>query len=532
MRVPRTLACSLVVGSVLAAAGCGGGGGGGARALFPAAVTEQDLVAVAFEDADTLLPRLSLADVYGRGEVSVDELVIEDGGVIDDLQWSPDHRRLAVLAQPNGVDDDVLYVVEPLTGKVTRVSGPPPADAPVDSFAWSPDSLRLAFNRNPIGGDPLFVVNADGTGLVDVTGPTVADGGVSNFDWSPDSTRLAFRGDVESGSFQELFVVNRDGSGRVKVSGSIVTGGGVADFRWSPDSTRLALNGQLGTTAAFELFTVHADGSGTRARVHPNLPTGGNVFRFAWAPNGARLAYIADQGTDDVFELFTSLPDGTGNVKPSGSMVAGGDVEDPFEWSPDGSRIAFAADRVTDGVRELFTVPGDASLAPVKVSGPMIANGDVGGDAGFFSGLVEWSPDSTRIAYVADQDLDHAQSVYVTSAAAATAVRVSAAPVGTEFADGLAWSPDSTRVVYQLSIVGGGLFVSTVAGPPQPVTASVPGFLSPKFHPLSAAGDRIVVAFNADDADVDDVRTYDLVTGDERIVATPNVLANRSLRLE
>ncbi|MFO0931223.1 MAG: hypothetical protein U1E39_00790 [Planctomycetota bacterium] len=532
MRLLRRLANVIATGSVLAAAGCGGGGGGEAPPLFPAAVTAQDLVAVVYDDALTQLPRLSLADVYGRGEASVDALVIADGGVIDDLAWSPDHSRLAVLAQPDGVLDDILYVVEPLTGQVTAVSGPQPADSYVDAFAWSPDSSHLAFTRNPVGGDPIFVVRADGSGRIEVTGPAVPGGGVSTFDWSPDSTRLAFRGDVETQGLQELFVVNRDGSGRVKVSGAIVAGGGVGDFRWSPDATRLAVNGPLVTAGVFELFTVHADGSGTRARVHPNLPTGGDVLRFTWAPNGSRLAYIADQGTDEVFELFSSLPDGTGNVKPSGSIVAGGDVEGDFAWSPDGARIAFAADRVTDDVRELFTAPGDASAAPVKVSGPLVASGDVGGDAGLTSEHFAWSPDSTRIAYVADQEVDHAQSVYVTSAASATAVRVSPTPNGLTFANSLTWSPDSARVVFSLNVIGGGPFVATVAGPSQPFVPSEPAFLSEPFRPLSFAGDRLIVEFNADASDVNDVRSYDLVTRAEVLVAAPDAEPNRSLKIE
>ena len=379
MRLARPFALVVLALTSIPLPGCGGGGGGGgAPSQFPVGVTPQDLVAVGFVDATLLLPRLSLADVKGRGEVLVEDLVIADGGAIDDLVWSPDHARLAVLAQPDGVLDAILYVVEPLTGTVTPVSGPQPAGSYVERLDWSPDSSRLAFVRNGASVDTLSVVRPDGSGLVEVSGAIVAGGNVLDFAWSPDSSRIVFRADADVDDKDELYVVHRDGSGRVKVSGAIVAGGFLHDFRWSPDSSRLALSGGLDTNGATELFTVLADGAGGRARVHPSLPAGRDVRWFEWAPDASRLAYVADQTTDEIFELFSSLPDGTGNVPLSGTIVSGGDVEWDLFWAPDSTRVAFVADRLTDEVRELFTVPGVGGTAPIRVSGTLIADGDVG----------------------------------------------------------------------------------------------------------------------------------------------------------
>ena len=79
-----------------------------------------------------------------------------------------------------------------------------------------------------------------------------------------------------------------------------------------------------------------------------------------------------------------SLPTGGGNAKVNGPLVVNGNVS-WVVWSPDSSRIAYTADQDTDGVDELYVGVPDGSVPPVKVSQtPM--GGDVLGP------LVEWRP--------------------------------------------------------------------------------------------------------------------------------------------
>ena len=94
--------------------------------------------------------------------------------------------------------------------------------------------------------------------------------------------------------------------------------------------------------------------------------------RFTWA----------HQDTDNVFELYTVLPDGTGNVKVSGTMVANGDVN-KFAWAPNSSRLVYWADQDTDNVFELYTVLPDGT-GNVKVSGTLVSGGDVIGDFSYW----------------------------------------------------------------------------------------------------------------------------------------------------
>ena len=94
-------------------------------------------------------------------------------------------------------------------------------------------------------------------------------------------------------------------------------------------------------------------------RIPAAPPPGTTVEFFAWAPDASRIAYVADQEADLVFELFTSLAAGGGNVKVSGPMVVGGSVSgsplgnDPyapprFAWAPDSSRLAYLANQARE----------------------------------------------------------------------------------------------------------------------------------------------------------------------------------------
>ena len=546
MRTPRSLLALLSLALCLfGSPGCGGGAAPDDGQILPAGflppgIRAQDLVAASYRDAGTGTPYLVLGDALGRGQAVVTELVISPVGRIEEMHWSPDHSLLAVRIRSDDRTEEVLDVVEPLTGTVRRVSGPPPPDTFVaPGFAWSPDSRHLAFIRSTTSQEQvLFTVDADGSNLLEVSGPIVPDGRVFSFTWSPDSTRLALRMDADTDDVFDVYVVERDGSGRVQVSGPDLApgAGSFPPLEWSPDGTRVAFTHFNPQPLANELYVSLATGVGGRTRVHPVLATGGNLLSFAWAPDGSRIAYVADQTTDNVIELFTSLPDGTGNVRASGGLVAGGNVKADFAWAPDASRIAYVADAVTNEVFELFTAVPDGSAAVVKVSGPMVAGGDVG-PASFFEGAPAWSPDAARLAYFADQEVDGQQEVYVTLPTAAVPVRVSSSVVaGGAVEDDLEWSPDAVHLVFSArhrsSTVE--VFSSPPTGPAVVVLASAAGGLArADAGYFSFAGDRIVLQFTPGAPASPELRSYGTEGAAEAVVLvapTPSTLERVAVR--
>ncbi|MFA6109880.1 MAG: choice-of-anchor D domain-containing protein, partial [Candidatus Latescibacterota bacterium] len=180
--------------------------------------------------------------------------------------------------------------------------------------SWSPDGTRIAFSSVRDGNCEIYVMNADGSGLVRLT----TDPALDNYpSWSPDGTRLAF---VSSGS--GLHVMNADGSANISL------GTGAESCAWSPDGTRIAYN-----VIGSGLYTIKPDGTSSLRLNSAYLNAG-----LAYSPDGARIAYVTGGGggLDDIHVVDA---DGTDDVLVAGSSV--GLRKWTPSWSPDGSRIAF-----------------------------------------------------------------------------------------------------------------------------------------------------------------------------------------------
>ena len=71
--------------------------------------------------------------------------------------------------------------------------------------------------------------------------------------------------------------------------------------------------------------------------------------------------------------------------------------------------MVYRADQKTAAVFELYSVPlGGPAVAGVKLNGALVAGGNV-------SGVHQFSPDSSRVVYRADQDTDEVFELYMTS---------------------------------------------------------------------------------------------------------------------
>ena len=106
---------------------------------------------------------------------------------------SPDGKWIAFAGQRNSgqsynQEDNVIWLAGE-TGALNTLEANPAAGR---TPAWSPDGRRLAFESDrgsPDGRYAIFVVNRDGTGLVQVTDYSL---NAQHPVWSPDGGRLAF----------------------------------------------------------------------------------------------------------------------------------------------------------------------------------------------------------------------------------------------------------------------------------------------------------------------------------------------------
>ncbi|MDO8485585.1 MAG: hypothetical protein Q7S35_11665 [Candidatus Limnocylindrales bacterium] len=244
------------------------------------------------------------------GEQSV---LLADPGVFDysQLTWSPDGQRLAFVGTladaVNGSSE--IFVVDADGSNLVQITQNEVDD---DSPAWSPDSTQIAFRRTEL--DPsapvdsnVVVIGADGSG-VKLLGPG------ANPVWSPDGQQLAMT--VSGGGSSRVWVQAADGGDRRQVTDVSVAS---APPSWSPDGQHLVFSSS-------GLFLVEvASGSITPLTAEPgSMPT--------WSIGGTIAFSTIGSGSPGIFLVD---PDGSGLRRVSGDL---GLTPVP-EWSPDGRRL-------------------------------------------------------------------------------------------------------------------------------------------------------------------------------------------------
>jgi Tol biopolymer transport system component len=168
--------------------------------------------------------------------------------------------------------------------------------------AWSPDGARIVFVSTRSGGSNLYLMNADGTGVVALTG----NAGGFEPSWSPDGSRIAFA-----------------------------------------RTTRLC---QFDVCAA-DIFVIPVTG-GSATNLTRNVAA--TAYQPAWSPDGSRIAYAQNR------QIFVILPDGTGNARLS-LDAATQDVA-PV-WAPDGTKLAFTRYAADGNGSQIFVMNADGTGA-------------------------------------------------------------------------------------------------------------------------------------------------------------------------
>jgi Tol biopolymer transport system component len=182
-------------------------------------------------------------------------------------------------------------------------------------ISFSPDGSKLLFVRQIQHGQPfdgpenLFVINTDGTGLVQLNPPGTSSGLIdspliSTATWSQDGREVAFV--AANGSFwssdRAVFVVESSGANPRRIT----PWGNTYSAMWSPDGKWIAFASNSGST---DLFVVHPDGTGLKAIT--SAADGSFSFGPAWSPDSGRLLFVRSKTDFDGTDLWTVNVDGS-----------------------------------------------------------------------------------------------------------------------------------------------------------------------------------------------------------------------------
>jgi TolB protein len=225
-----------------------------------------------------------------------------------DPSWSPDGTQIAYRSD-RGDESEIWIMNADGTGQRRLAAGLSPA--------WSPDGLSIAYASPgdipcPPGRGPrctgISIMNADGSGQHRVPH---TDGGEYP-SWSPDGKRIAFNSNLSGDHL--MYIVDVDGSHVVDLSR--VGEGWQVD--WSPDGRSILFTSHRDHPDNYtDVYEMRPDGSAVRRLTH------NRAYTPAWSPDGDSIVlsapglFIMDPDGSDVIALDTpgvgetSLPDWT-----------------------------------------------------------------------------------------------------------------------------------------------------------------------------------------------------------------------------
>lgn len=324
----------------------------------------------------------------------------------------------------------------------------------------------VAADLTVAGRFDLVVANADGSGAV-VLATMPATGGVTDIAISPDGTKVAYLADADlDGAFDAYVVPIAGGVAPVKVSPARAAASDTLDAQsisWSRDSVTLAVAGDFNVDKKNELYVVDTSVAvpvpvAALAEAALPAPAGtGTVgistgLRPIWTAGGKVCAKADLTGVAPAtFRLYCAAANGTGFAAPTNFPAAPAQLGS-YGISPDGLTIAFAADSMAPYAYEIYTMKSDDSAAPTRISSGAIAAVAPDNRGPAFNIPLTYSPDGTKIAFIADIATDNRNELYVIAADGATTEKRVAAvgPAGDAERDvqTFAWAPDSSTLAF------------------------------------------------------------------------------------
>ena len=286
-------------------------------------------------------------------------------------------------------------------------------EANCQSPSWSPDGGRLSWEVNdhekrtvstyvytPGQGPPRRVMPGGRSasssltaGFSGSTAPAVAQ----ELSWSPAATgRFVYSAATDSRDY-DLFL----DTGTPLAVAPGVDGGP----SWSPDGKAIVFTS--GRSGQGDLYLLDVGALDRPPRLLVSSPTTSEVFA-SWSPDSRRLVFVSHTEQGDEIQLVSDL------ASPSPrALTSWGHTQTRPRFSPDGAWIAFYSNHLKSDRFDLYVMPSSGGEPKLIASGVVLN-----------SRGPSWTPDSSRLVYVLDDDnrLDPVMSAPLNNPTAAVVV--------------------------------------------------------------------------------------------------------------
>ena len=166
---------------------------------------------------------------------------------------------------------------------------------------------KIAFGRfaGPGTGD-IYVMNVDGTGVMQLTSTGNVFPSDSRPTWSSDGTKIYFTRGLTNTN-QEIYSISSDGSDSL-VASAVTTNGVITRLpNFKPDGTKVVFDrGPAGTA---DVYVMNPDGT-SQVKITNN----GVSEAAAFSPDGTKITFDAVIGVFGPHDIFVMNADGTGQV--------------------------------------------------------------------------------------------------------------------------------------------------------------------------------------------------------------------------
>jgi dipeptidyl aminopeptidase/acylaminoacyl peptidase len=336
-------------------------------------------------------------------------------------QWSPDSRRLAVVADDRTSGNDQLFLVDPPSGAMHRLT----AGTDVDNFSWRPDGSGFALSRRDAA--PVlhgaaayrdgFEVSDEAylstkrplpvhLWLLDLRGSTrrltsgawsVADAPVT---WAPDGSKLLYLRAPNAVHSNQVQSAAYTFDLQTRSSRALTAHPGLEDEAlWSPDGSRVlyrySRDGKPSNTT--DAMTIAADGSADR---DVSAALDRHVEGLAWMHDGRALLKVYDETAGP---LYTVRDGADARRVPLGPVI---DAQiDPLQSAARNGAIVFTGTEAGRPSELYYLAPGapapkrltDFNAGIASLSLGRVATVSWQNDGFNESGVVTYPPDFNRL---------------------------------------------------------------------------------------------------------------------------------------